>query len=49
MQRNLFLDLLAHKSNGYRNLFPTDTKYYLSRITKGLYNEVYELVMPHAL
>ena len=34
MQRNLFIDLLAHERNGYRRILSADIKYYLSRITK---------------
>ena len=34
MQRNLFMDLLAHERNGYRRFLPPNIKYYLSRITE---------------
>ena len=34
MQRNLFMDLLAHERNGYRRILFIDIKYYLSRIMK---------------
>ena len=34
MQRNLFMDLLAHERNGYRRFLPANIKYYLSRITE---------------
>ena len=34
MQRNLFMDLLAHKRNEYRRILSPDIKYYLSRITE---------------
>ena len=37
MQRNLFMDLLAHERNRYRRILSADIKYYLSHITKKIY------------
>ena len=49
MRQNLFVDLLAHRRNGYRRLFPADIKYYLSRIMEKIYKVEFVSLRRYAL
>jgi hypothetical protein len=46
---NLFVELLAHKRNGYRRFLLADIKHYLSSITENIYTVEFVSLQRRAL